>query len=648
MDVVLGNRYHLTEEIGSGGMAIVYKGHDALLDRTVTVKILREQFSSDEAFIERFRKEAKAVARLSHPNIVSIYDVGQEGGYYYLVMEFVPGWNLKDLIKQRAPLPVGEAVGLMVQLLDGLEHAHNNGIIHRDIKAQNVLVTPAGRVKITDFGLARAATEATVTFQGSIIGSVHYLAPEQAKGEVASPQSDLYAVSVVLYEMLTGKLPFQGETPVSVAMQHLQSEPVPPREYNQSLSPGLEDVVLKGLAKLPQDRFKTAESMRQELEKVAFSTEDPTRVLTPAPNAPKPSLPIQEKPEPVQEETKPDLPVVGTGLASGGDGNLNLGVENHPPRRGGRRLRWWIIPLLVLVAAYGLYLGWGLYWKVSVVSVPQVVGLPLDEAQRKLADMGLQSKVGERISDPSVKEGYVLSQEPAADERVKASRVVTLNVSLGPQMIRVPNVVGMDERAAKMALDDVGLKAAAQSEQVYDAAAPAGRVLRTHPSSGSSVSEGSEVTLVLSKGPEPQPVTVPNIVGLSLDDAKSQLERTGFVLGEVLQAREDSSTAFAGTVMDQDPVAGASALSGSPVKVVVSRGPGPAARIATIEGVNIPDDGKQHRVRILVNDAKGKNQEVYNRMQEPGTVFGTTITYYGRGDFSLYVDGRAYFMNHPL
>ncbi|MGB9886254.1 MAG: protein kinase domain-containing protein [Moorellales bacterium] len=615
-DLILGGRYRITEPIGSGGMAVVYKGEDILLNRTVTVKILRDQYASDQAFIRRFRQEAQAVARLSHPNIVSIYDVGEEGSYHYLVMEYVPGGTLKDLIRDRAPLPVGEAIGYLLQLLEALEHAHANGIVHCDIKPHNLLVTPAGRIKITDFGLARAATEATITFPGSIVGSVHYLSPEQAKGEPATVRSDLYSLSVVFFEMLTGRTPFQGETPLAVAMQHLQATPPSPRSFNPDIPPALERIVLKGLAKDPADRYATAAEMRSDLEKVFLGAEEPTRVLPSQVSTATVTLPT----------TQPE--------------------EDPVPTR--RRLRWWVAPLLVAIILYGLYSGWQIYWRVSEVEVPAVVGLPLDEAQRVLVSTGLRWQVGEKRHDPRVEEGVVLEQDPAAHERVKRFRVVTLDVSLGPALTQVPPVAGLTERAARLALEEARLKVSPDRQEVYDEQTSAGTVVRTVPPAGSSVAEGSEIILVVSLGPKPKPVTVPDLVGRSLEEAKKELERVGLNLGQVIRASEENSEFFAGTVIDQRPKPQTAALAGDKVELIISPGPGPPARTALIENILVPNDGRTHRVRVVISDAKGQGREVYDRQHSPGETVSVTVTFYGHGSLDVYLDDQPYLLNHPL
>ncbi|HHW43609.1 MAG TPA: Stk1 family PASTA domain-containing Ser/Thr kinase, partial [Desulfotomaculum sp.] len=276
----LGNRYEILEQLGGGGMAIVYKGRDTFLNRLVTIKMLRPEFSSDQDFTRRFRREAQAVASLSHPHIVSIYDVGQEEGVQYLVMEYVDGEDLKTLIRREGALDAERAVQIALQVLEALEHAHENNIVHRDIKPHNILLTKSGRAKLTDFGIAREATAATVTQTDTIVGSVHYLSPEQARGEVAGPKSDIYSLGVVLYEMLTGTVPFAGDSPISVAIKHIQEEPEPPSRRNPAIPPALEQVVLRALAKNPGQRFASAREMAIHLEDIfRGNAEEATRFI---------------------------------------------------------------------------------------------------------------------------------------------------------------------------------------------------------------------------------------------------------------------------------------------------------------------------------------------------------------------------------
>lgn len=268
MSKVLSDRYEIIEKIGVGGMAIVYKAKDLLLNRVVTIKVLREQFASDDDFVRRFRREAQSAASLSHPNIVSIYDVGKDGDTEYIVMEYVEGQNLKELIRNYAPLSSEQSINLARQIAEAIRHAHEHHIIHRDIKPHNILVTADGRAKVTDFGIARAVSAATMTHTGDIIGSVHYLSPEQAKGVQTNEQSDLYSLGIILYELLTGKVPYDGETPVAIALKHLQENPVPPSQLNPRISQGIENVILKAIAKAPERRYQTAVEFVEDLNHI--------------------------------------------------------------------------------------------------------------------------------------------------------------------------------------------------------------------------------------------------------------------------------------------------------------------------------------------------------------------------------------------
>ncbi|MHB8986009.1 MAG: protein kinase domain-containing protein, partial [Eubacteriales bacterium] len=278
---LLGNRYQILEQLGGGGMAIIYKGRDTFLNRFVTIKVLRPEFTSDEEFVKRFSREAQAIARLSHPNIVSIFDVGREGEVPYLVMEYVEGDNLKNKIRTNGAISQPErAVEIARQVLSALQHAHDNNIVHRDIKPHNILITTGGAAKLTDFGIAREATTATLTQSDTIVGSVHYLSPEQARGETAGPGSDIYSLGIVMYEMLTGELPFNGDTPISVAIKHIQDVPAPPSRINPAVSPELEKVIIRAMAKNPADRFESARKMAEALTGAGYSGgDDSPRVI---------------------------------------------------------------------------------------------------------------------------------------------------------------------------------------------------------------------------------------------------------------------------------------------------------------------------------------------------------------------------------
>ncbi|HBT46969.1 MAG TPA: Stk1 family PASTA domain-containing Ser/Thr kinase [Peptococcaceae bacterium] len=603
---ILDGRYEIKEALGGGGMALVYRGQDRLLNRSVTIKILREQFASDHNFVARFQQEAQAVARLSHPNVVSIYDVGQEEGLHYLVMEYVEGNSLKEVIDGKAPLPFREAVDIAVQICEALEHAHENGVIHRDIKPHNILITKQGRVKVTDFGIAQAVSEATMPYTGTLMGSVHYLAPEQARGEATGITADLYSLGVVLYEMLTGQVPFNGDTPLAVVLKHLQEEPRPPQELNPDLPPALERIILRCLSKDPARRYPSAASLRadlQALRNVLLEDNSATR----------------------------ELPKVAA-----------LAADPPDERRDKRRPRIWAWSLLAVfflaLAAAGLWTGFRYYLVVGDTVVPAVEGLTEAEALNRLAAAGLKGEVAERRNDRDVPRGCVISQTPEAGERVKRSRPVMLVVSLGPRMQEVPNVVGDSEREARTKLQNAQFKVIISPNEVYHPTIAAGSVVSQEPPAGSLQPEGSSVRITLSKGPEPKLISAPDLIGKTLTDAQQTLRENKLEQGAVTYQRSEEY--FSGLIIDQDPRPGARILQGSAVNLVISQGPGPARQEAAV--LIEPTDDQEHHIRIVVIDAKGTREE-FNGVQEPGQKLVAVVPYYGKGTLQVFRDGQMIF-----
>lgn len=599
----LEGRYEIKEALGGGGMAQVYRGEDRLLHRSVTIKILREQFANDKDFIARFQQEARSVAKLSHPNVVSIYDVGQENGLHYLVMEYVEGRSLKEVIKERGCLPVPEALDIAIQICEALEHAHENGVIHRDIKPHNILITKHGRVKVTDFGIAQAMTEATLTYSGTLLGSVHYLAPEQARGEPAGITVDIYALGIVLYEMVTGEVPFQGDTPLAVALKHLQEEPRPPRELNPAVPPALERIILRALDKDPARRYPTAAALKADLRALRTMLEDD-------------DFATKELPLLVQEKDPPPAPA-------------NV-----------RRPRIWAWVLVILtflgLAAGGLWAGFRYYLIVGETVVPSVEGLTEEEALNKLAAAGLKGQVSARQNHPEVPPGRVIFQDPKPGEKIKRSRPVLLTISLGPRMHQVPNVVGYPERVARTTLQNEKFVVIVEPQGVYHPTIEAGSVVAQDPPGGTLRPEGSEVRLTLSKGPEPRYVRAPNLIGQNLTEAQQRLEESGLKLGTITYQRNEEH--YAGVIVGQDPQPGTSILQGSPVNLVVSQGPGPTRQEAVVT-VPPSSDGKEHRIRIVVIDAKGTHEE-YNDVQKPGEKIVAVVPYYGKGKLQVFKDDQ--------
>ena len=410
------------------------------MNRLVTIKVLRDQYAHDEDFVRRFHREAQSVASLSHINIVSIFDVGIEEGLHYLVMEFVEGQNLKEYIRDKGKLPVQEAVPIAIQILDALEHAHEHGVVHRDIKPHNILLTKQGRVKVTDFGIARAASETTLTYTGTIVGSVHYISPEQAKGITIGSKSDLYSAGAVLYEMVTGQLPFTGDSPIAIALQHIQNEPVPPNELVQKIPKELSHIILRAMEKSPEARYSSAREMRYDLEKIYQGKAHEINMIT------------------NDRGTNEDTVEIPT-LRSMGESRY----EDAPPRRKKRLkpgFQWALLGagillfILILWGGYALLAG---YLNVGKTTVPDVEGKPLIEAKAELEEAGLKYTVEYNFSS-TVKKDHVISQTVAPNQLVKKNRVVGLLVSEGPKNTRVPNLVGKTRREAEVEINNSNLE----------------------------------------------------------------------------------------------------------------------------------------------------------------------------------------------
>jgi len=596
----LGGRYQLLERIGGGGMAIVYKAKDLVLHRQVAVKLLRPQFGTDEDFVQRFRREAQAVASLSHPNIVSVYDVGQEDETYYMVMEYIEGCTLKEIINAQGALPTPEAVRIATHICDALEHAHQNQIIHRDIKPHNILISKNGWVKVTDFGIARAVTSATITQTGSVLGSVHYFSPEQARGGVTGEKSDIYSLGIVLYEMLTGELPFSGDSPISIALMHLQ-EPLPePRSINPDIPQSLENVVLKALVKDPFLRYGSAREMlddlrtclsveRQNEEKIVFSTdEDETRVF---------------------QAITPEMLEMGK-QERAANSRANNGIETDEEETGSRKA-WWKKSLLwvggfalfcvLAVAGFIFALNW-LY--VPEVKVPRVEGIHVRAAEAKLKEANLVPVVVEQFSDKDV--GIVVSQDPAPPMSVKENSSVTIVVSKGQQQIKMPNLMSLSENVAKDRLNID--KFTYRIEKRKDDSAPAGVVIEQFPAPDTLVVPSqTEVRLVVSEGKKE--VKMPDIIGLDINAATVKLIRYGLDKGEV---REEPSYEVQepNIVLSTHPYdAGMFVEAGTKIPLVVSNGKLPAdAKVSTIPiYVQLQENEQPFEVKIIVKDSRNKN-----------------------------------------
>ncbi|HEX3032915.1 MAG TPA: Stk1 family PASTA domain-containing Ser/Thr kinase [Bacillota bacterium] len=612
----LSRRYDLVEQLGGGGMALVYRARDRYLNREVTVKILRPQYTSDLDFVERFRREAQAIASLSSPNIVSVYDVGEEEGIHFIVMEYIEGKNLKEVIREKGRLSIGEAVNYAKQICEGLEHAHQRGIVHRDVKPHNILVTSTGRVKVTDFGIAKAITSDAVTQAGTIIGSVHYIAPEQAKGEAGGIRSDLYSVGVVLYEMVTGQLPFEGDTPIAMAMKHIQEEPVSPGCLNPEISPELEKVILRAMAKAPEKRYQRAWEMAVDLGTVlSGQISEATQMI--------------------------DLGDCPTMLINRGELEKN-GPDKKKKAPARRRMLIAGILLMVFGLLGGALLGYGSLFLNREVVVPNVVGLTPEQAKLKLEEKHLGFKVVEEQNTDKQPKGLIFLQDPEADQKAKENRVVEVLVSLGPVLYPVPDVRGKPLEEAKITIETSQMKLGEPSE-VYDENVPAGTVISQSPDPDVEKEKpmGTTIDLTVSKGPQPQFITVPNVVGLSQQAAADTLAANKLLMAKTGDV--PSNEYFAGIVVSQDPAAGQgkSIEEGSKVTVQVSQGPGPQAKNYKLQ-YDLPNDSQIHSVKVVIidkKDAQGRTE--YEEDHAGGEHLDIPVKVYGTGGrYELYVDNQ--------
>lgn len=561
---ILARRYELQELIGGGGMADVYKAQDKLLDRAVAVKILHQQYANDAEFVEKFRREATAAAKLAHPNIVNIYDVGEDGGSQYIVMEYVSGPTLKEVIQQKGRLEPIEAVRIAKEIASALESAHRNNLVHCDIKPHNILVMPDGHIKVTDFGIARAVSASTMTYSGSVMGSVHYFSPEQAKGTVITTKSDVYSLGVVLYEMLTGQLPFNGETSVSIALKHLQEEPVPIRQLNPSIPPVLEAIVQKAMSKDPADRPSSTE-LYADLNQAKTMLADRGASQEAASNDPFATRMIPRITPEMMAEQRSERPAQNP-TGSRGDYQPQYQPQEEKSIFKSKSFIAVLVGILFMGFFVGSFLSFGKFWSSAEINVPDVVGKSSVVAQQILEDKNLRVKIVE-ANDDSVPAGQVVSQYPEAGAKVKEQRLVTITVSKGGQELTMPDLKSMSRSNAEEKLKKMGLKIGAVFEE--NAKEPAGTVINQDPRSGSKITKGQTVDITVSLGEKKKEVTVQNYTGLSVDSAKSNLEANGLSLGGI---SEETSTKPKGTVIGQSPAAGSTTTEGGSVSLIISSG----------------------------------------------------------------------------
>jgi beta-lactam-binding protein with PASTA domain len=567
---VIAGRYRVLRRLGVGGMADVYLAEDGTLGRQVAVKVLLKRYSGDAQFVERFRREAQAAASISHPNIVNIYDWGPVDGTYYIVMEYVEGETLKDRIRREGRCSPGEAVRVTLELLAAVQVAHGAHIVHRDIKSQNILIDSAGTVKVTDFGIAKA-DNSQMTEAGSILGTAQYLAPEQAKGEPVDERTDLYSVGVVLYEMLTGAVPFLGDSAVTVALKHVNEQPTEPAEVVPGMPHSLNQIVLKALAKDPDHRYRNAAEFSADL--IAARSGGPLLAGSYDPDL---DRTLVQSPAAGAESTTRVLPraaVAGAAAGAAGGAAANAAGGGAPGGRHRRRSPWpWIalVAFLVIAAVAGVVI-WKSFFSDTTRSVPSVVGLAQAAATSQLKTAGFTVKVHDDYTD-QFGAGLVTRQQPTAAAKLAEGGTVDIWVSRGPATTTLIDFTGWTPSAVLSWLHKNGL--AGKELSGTSATIAKGKVFRQKPAPGITVSRGATVSYYVSRG-VPQ-VPVPDLSGLDQTQATSALQTAGLLLGTVSQ--ETSATVPVGQVLSQAPAAGTSVATGSTVTIVVSSGtPTPSA-----------------------------------------------------------------------
>ncbi|SEB19706.1 serine/threonine protein kinase [Thalassobacillus cyri] len=621
---LLNERYLIKEMIGGGGMANVYLGKDTILEREVAIKVLRLEYGNDEEFIARFHREAQSATSLSHPNIVNIYDVGEEDDIYYMVMEHIDGMTLKKYIQLHSPVEVTEAIDIMRQVTSAIAHAHDNEIVHRDIKPENILIDHYGQVKVTDFGIAMALSATALTQTNSILGSVHYLSPEQARGGVATKKSDIYSMGIVMFELLTGRLPFSGESAVSVALKHLQNDTPSLKRWNPDLPQSVENVVLKATAKDPLQRYANVHEMEDDMETAL----DPARIDE-APFVIEDDLDEKTKAIPVItkeafENNHNDETIVHTNGKSHAtkpvevvaDKKKSQPVKKKEKKKKKKKVWPWLLTIfLILLAAGAAALFVPGLIEPKDVEMIDVTGMEYEEAYSELRNLNLQVE-RETVFSDTVEEGYVVRTDPEAGETIKEGATVTVYSSDGKEKTTFGDYVGENYEQKKAELEAKGFSNIRTFEE-YSTEYEKGIIMDQIPQEGQEVvPEGTQIVFTVSKGPPP--VELKSLIGYTQSEAESYLEENNLDV-EVQQAYSDNTGK--GKVMSQDPSSG-TVEQGSTVTIVVSMGPEAKPRTHT-ETVTVkyepPEDETQNQDNPEQDDENpdGENQDGENKDNPP-------------------------------
>lgn len=640
---ILNNRYEIIRPVGSGGMAEVFLAHDNLLDRNVAVKMLRDQFLADKELLEQFRREAKSAARLIHPYIINIYDVVSEGDIQYIIMEYVDGVTLKEYLKEHK-LPLNAVLEIAVRLADALQHAHSRNIIHCDIKPQNILIDKYLNPKITDFGIAKMISNQTTVYTAAVMGSVHYISPEQAVGGKITASSDVYSLGVVLFEMLTGQVPFTGNTAVSVAMMHAE-KPVPSlSDFMDEVPEGLQQIIDKALAKKTEDRYHNADELRRDLldlkmKLYPFSSDEykkdmqavvpensysaaketanddygATMIMKPVRST------SSEFETEVQEETRQELP--------------EQEADDMPLNRAKKTKKKWnftkiLVYMTVAVVALSVIAHFIFNRNREVLPVPDVVNMTVVEAQAALEEKGFEVELEERYGN-AVKPGTVMEQSPKAGEKRKQGSTIYLTISKGAELKTVPEIIGMSLSKAENLLKDEGYTIGKITKK-FDSSKTVGIVLEQFPKAMDKAPKGSKINLVVNEGEK----TVPNVVGQKLATAKQLLEKEGLVVGSTSYTKNQADK---DTVLSTDPVPGSHLSEGAIVNLTLSSGGSDSMDSVYVDFV-VPGTQEQH-VQIYVTDSRGRRL-IYDGSQKGGVRLRQKISASDNAKVQLYCDNK--------
>ena len=599
VDTVLDNRYQLLEKIGTGGMADVYKARDTVLDRIVAAKVLHSQFAEDREFVVRFRHEAQAAGKLSHPHIVGIYDVGHDGDTYYIIMEYVAGETLKEYIAEHEQIPTDTAIRIAMEIGSALQDAHENGIIHCDVKPHNILLTESGSVKVTDFGIARAINSSNITIRESVLGSVHYLSPEQAAGDTITEKTDMYSLGIVLYEMLTHRLPFYGDTAVSIALKHIQEDITPPSRYNPSIPPLLEEAVMTALRRDPEKRYDSIAEFLSALKVAQGFTGTVYRAAKVNPAALQVPLKNQKKNRREKEMQPRFMPRLLSQVST-----RTIGI---------------CAAVIFAVAFFWAYFSFGNFWSAYDISVPNVVGKTAQVAEEILKKENLRVSIDESPSN-TVPVGCVIAQLPEAGKNVKEQRVIHLTVSCGGSVLSIPDLKGLSTEDAETLLAKSGFKLGAV-EMGNDSKSPSGVIISQNPAAGKTGDKGMTVNVVVNQ----KQTVIPHVIGMTLKDAKAALSEVGLSVGK-LSGKSGGFDIQAETniVFSQFPDAGNATTDVKAVDLIVERGASVKEKKGTV-AITLPRDGKSRKVEIVIEDDGGK-RTVYESTAAAGATIEKDVS----------------------